>query len=90
MIQHSSGIFNKLMTTGVCLKVMIYAFTILFAAGGIYFIIKGIRLRLKLDRRNEDYDNMRKKSYGLICGGLLLIIIGLIKFYTRLVLWGWT
>lgn len=68
---------------------MVYLFTVAFVALGVYCIIKGIRLRIHLDPNSDDYKEMRKKSVGIICGGVLLILIGLWKAYTRIVLWEW-
>ena len=69
---------------------MTYAFLIAFASLGLYFVWAGIWLRIRLTPDSEDYKEIKKKSTGYICGGLLFIIIALCKFYTRIVLWGWT
>lgn len=69
---------------------MTHPFLIAFALAGIFFIIKGIRLRLRLDRHSDDYESQRKKSYGYIWGGILFILIELVRFYTRIALWGWS
>ena len=69
---------------------MNHAFVIVFILAGIYFIVKGVLLIFKLDPNGHDYEQQRKKSYGYIGGGILFIIMGLIRFYTRIVLWGWT
>ncbi len=44
---------------------------------------------MRLDRGADDYDEQKKKSAGYIVGGLLIIVIGVWKFYTRTALWGW-
>lgn len=68
---------------------MLYFFLIAFIVLGLYCIVKGVRLRMRLDRGADDYDEQKKKSAGYIVGGLLIIVIGVWKFYTRAVLWGW-
>ena len=79
----------KLMFKDSCYSHMIYAFLIFFASIGLYYIVKGIRLRINLDPNCDDYINQRKKSTEYIIGGILLILIGGFKFYTRYFLWGW-
>lgn len=68
---------------------MLYFFLIGFVVLGLYCIVKGVRLRMRLDPAADDYEEQKKKSTGCIVGGIILIIIGVWKFYTRTVLWGW-
>jgi len=68
---------------------MMYFFTIGFIAIGIYYIIKGVKLRKNLDSGGEDYAQTRKKSNGYILLGLFFIVLAIYRYYTRVVLWGW-
>lgn len=52
---------------------MMYFFTIGFIAIGIYYIVKGVKLRKSLDSGSEDYAQTRKKSNGYILLGLYRI-----------------
>lgn len=67
---------------------MTHLFLIAFSFAGIYYIIKGIRLRVKLDPNADDFEHLRNKAYKYICGGILFIVIAIIKFYSWIVLWG--
>lgn len=68
---------------------MLYFFLIAFSVLGLYCIVKGIRLRMRIDPDADDCKEQKKKSTGYIVGGLLIIVVGVWKFYTRTVLWGW-
>ncbi len=68
---------------------MMYFFTIGFIAIGIYYIVKGVKLRKNLDSGSEDYAQTRKKSNGYILLGLFFIVLAIYRYYTRVVLWGW-
>lgn len=43
---------------------------------------------MKLNPNADDFEHLRNKAYKYICGGILFIVIGIIKFYSRIVLWG--
>lgn len=68
---------------------MMYFFTIGFIAIGIYYIVKGVKLRKNLDSGSEDYAQTRKKSNCYILLGLFFIVLAIYRYYTRVVLWGW-
>lgn len=68
---------------------MLIFFLIFFVSIGLYCVVKGIRLKLRHNPDIDDYNEAGKKAWGYIIGGLLLIAIGIWKYYTRAVLWGW-
>ena len=65
---------------------MIYVFVGLFFLLGIYFIVKGISLLVKLDPNDEDYKVKRKQSFRYILGGFIAILMGIARY----LFWIWT
>ena len=63
---------------------MSYAGIIYFTSLGLYLIIKGIRLRVKLDPNCEDYESQRKQSYKCIFGGFISLSFNII-FLDRII-----
>ena len=57
---------------------------IYFTSLGFYLIIKGIRLRVKLDPNCEDYESQRKQSYKCIFGGFISLSFNII-FLDRII-----
>ena len=66
---------------------MSYVGIIYFTSLGLYLIIKGIRLRVKLDPNSEDYESQRKQSYKYIFGGFISLLFNII-FLDRIINWG--
>ena len=66
---------------------MNYAGIIYFTSLGLYCIIKGIILRVKLNRNCEDYESQRKQSYKYIFGGFISLLFNII-FLDRIINWG--
>ena len=57
---------------------------IYFTSLGLYLIIKGIRLRIKLDPNCEDYESQRKQSYKYIFGSFISLLFNII-FLDRII-----
>lgn len=59
---------------------MIYVFVGLFFLLGIYFIVKGISLLVKIDPNDEDYKIKRKQSFRYIIGGFIAVLMGIARY----------
>ena len=59
---------------------MIYVFVGLFFLLGIYFIVKGISLLVKIDPNDEDYKVKRKQYFRYIIGGLIAVLMGIARY----------
>ena len=57
---------------------------IYFTSLGLYCIVKGIRMRVKLDPNSEDYEAQRKQSYKLIFAGFIALSFNII-FIDRII-----
>lgn len=67
---------------------MMYFFTILLIAAGIYYIYKGIRTRKCPDPALLPEETARRTK-GYILLGIFFIILAIYRYYTRVILWGW-
>ena len=64
---------------------MIYVFVGLFFLLGIYFIVKGISLLVKIDPNDEDYKVKRKQSFRYIFGVFIAVLMGIARY----LFWNW-
>ena len=66
---------------------MNYVGILYFTSLGLYYIIKGIILRVKLNSNCEDYESQKKQSYKYILGGFISLLFNIFFLY-RIIYWG--